>query len=99
MNYEDDELDDLLKPLKNNSPNDFQMQKWQMAVQGKVRKKSNTVTATRGKWALQLIAAMFIGIVLGAVLYRTIQLPIQAPLVAQFSVEDATFERSHANLD
>ncbi len=99
MSHKDDELNDFLKPLKDISPNDIQMQKWQLAVQREIRKNPKMVTTTKSKWALQLIAAMIAGIILGAVLYRSIQQPIESPLIAQISIDDATFERSHANLD
>jgi hypothetical protein len=99
MSHKEDGLNDLLKPLKDTSPNDFQMQKWQLAVQREIRKNAQMVTTTKRKWALQLVAAMLVGIIMGAVSYKTLQRPSESSLVAQISSADATFERSHANLD
>ena len=100
MNDRDDELKKILRPLKDLTPNDFQMQSWQRAVNGEVHKTPRQFTTTRSKWALQLMAAMFVGVVIGAVLFKMIQPPAaHSPLVAQNSSDDATFERSHANLD
>ena len=103
MSHKDDELNELLKPIQDLSPDDLQMQKWHSAVQREVRKGQMTITTTRGKLAFQLVAAMFVGVVMGAILIKTfsptnVQDP-QNPMVAKFSINNATFEHSHANLD
>lgn len=97
MSDKDNDLDSILKPMKETSPNDFQMQKWQMAVRKELR-KNNTRSTTRTKWALQLVAAMLVGIMLGAVLFRKTEQQA-VPTVAQISFDDATFEHSHDNLN
>ncbi len=101
MSHKDDELNDLLKPLQGLSPNDLQMQKWQTAVQKEVRTgQTTTITTTRRKLAFQLVAAMFVGVVMGAILIKSFSpTNVQNPLVAQISIDNATFEHSHANLD
>lgn len=103
MSQNDDELNNLLKPLRTALPNDLQMHNWKLAVQRELDRNPINVKATRGKWALQMLAAMFVGAVLGAVLsaalYRNILQSAKSPLVAQNIFDDATFERSHANLD
>lgn len=100
MSHKDDELNDLLKPLQRLSPNDLQMQKWQAAVQKEVRTRQTTITTTRRKLAFQLVAAMFVGVVMGAILIKSFSpTNVQNPLVAQISIDNATFEHSHANLD
>ncbi len=99
MSHKDDELNELLKPLQGLSPNDLQMQKWQAAVQREVRKGQTTIT-TRRKLAFQLVAAMFVGLVMGAFLIKSFSPSnVQNPMVVQISFDDATFEHSHANLD
>ncbi|MDZ4662061.1 MAG: hypothetical protein SGJ18_10645 [Pseudomonadota bacterium] len=96
----DNELDQLLKPLKSASPNDLQMQKWKSAVQMNNRKSGKVYATSRTKWAFQLVAAMFVGIVIGAVAFKSNNSSIlQSHIVAQISLDDATFERSHDNLD
>lgn len=100
MSHRDDELNDLLKPLRGLSPHDLQMQKWQTAVKKEVRTGQRMVTTTRSKWAFQLVAAMFVGFVMGAILIKSFLPTVaQIPLVAQITIDDATFEHSHANLD
>ncbi|MGZ3744596.1 MAG: hypothetical protein ACXWRA_12415 [Pseudobdellovibrionaceae bacterium] len=100
MSHKDDELNELLKPFRKISPQDLQMQKWQAAVQSEVRAGRRMITSTKRKWALQLVAAIFIGVIMGALLTKSFLLPaVQNPLMAQISVDNATFEHSHANLD
>jgi F0F1-type ATP synthase assembly protein I len=96
----DIELDKFLNPLKVVSPNDSQIQKWQLALQKEVQKKSNIYSTSKTKWAFQLVAAMLIGIVIGALVSKSYSFSVQQPReVAQNYLEDATFERSHDNLD
>jgi F0F1-type ATP synthase assembly protein I len=99
-NGRDNELDQLLKPLKAASPNDLQMQKWKSAVQANTRKRERTYSASRTKWAFQLAAAMFVGVLIGAFAFKNNKPTIQqSQSVVQISMEDATIERSHDNLD
>ena len=96
----DNELDQLLKPLKSASPNDLQMQKWKSAIQETNRKSRKVYSTSRTKWAFQLVVAMFVGVVIGAVAFKSNnQSVLQPNVVAQISLDDATFERSHDNLD
>lgn len=103
MNNNDDrdnDLDQLLKPLKAASPNDLQMQKWKSAVQDKTKKREKNYSTSRTKWAFQLAAAMFVGVVIGAMAFKSNQSSTQQPQsVVQISLDDATIERSHDNLD
>lgn len=100
MSHQDDDLDDLLRPLKNLKADDLQVQKWQLAVQREARKRTKVVTTTRTRWAFQLIAAMLIGFVIGALVFKELQSNRDRfVLTAQFSDESATFEHSHVNLD
>jgi F0F1-type ATP synthase assembly protein I len=98
MTNRDDELEKLLKPLKELLPNDLQMMKWQMAVKQELHKSSASNSTTRSKWALQLVAAMLVGVIIGALLFRNTQ-PPAAQMIEQISLNDATFEHSHSNLD
>ena len=94
------ELDQLLKPLKSTSPNDLQMQKWKSAIQANNRKSGKVYSTSRTKWAFQLVAAMLVGVVIGAVAFKSNSQSVPQPnVVAQISLDDATFERSHDNLD
>jgi len=103
MNNNDDrdnELDQLLKPLKSASPNDLQMQKWKSAVQTNIRKRGRVYSTSQTKLAFQLAAAMFVGAVIGAMAFKSNQSSTQQPQsVVQISLDDATIERSHDNLD
>lgn len=100
MSYKDDELDALLKPLKNLSPNDLQTQKWQLAVRRELRGSAKLVKTTRSRFALQLVAAMLVGCVIGALTFKEFQRTSEwSELTAQFSGDGATFEHSHVNLD
>lgn len=93
----DDELDQLLRPLKKASPNDLQMQKWISAA-----KKENKANTSSSFFILkqisQLTAAMFIGILIGAKIFNS-NVFEQSKIIAQVSLENATYEKSHANLD
>lgn len=96
----DNELDRLLKPLQAAAPNDLQMQRWKSAIQANNRKSGNVYSTSRTKWVIQLIAAMFVGIVIGGMVFKSNNSATQqSPIVAQISLDDATFERSHDNLD
>ncbi|PWU18199.1 MAG: hypothetical protein C5B49_07555 [Bdellovibrio sp.] len=100
MSDPNDELSELLKPLRGLSPDDVEMKVWQLAVQSEARAGRKTTTTTRSQWAWQLAAAMFVGFVLGAILIKNFfPTIVQDPLAATISVGDATFEHSHANLD
>jgi tetrahydromethanopterin S-methyltransferase subunit E len=100
MSHEDDELNELLRPIRSLSPNDLQIREWQIAVQKEVRLGQTIVTTTRSKWAFQLVAAMLVGFVVGAMLVRSfIVTSEQNSMVAQTSFGNATYEHSHVNLD
>lgn len=97
----DNDLDNLLKPLKDLAASDLQMQKWQLATLREVRSGVKMISTTRTRWALQIVAAMFIGFIIASLFFKNGQRmsPDKSTLTAQFSSDDATFERSHANLD
>lgn len=98
MNNRDDELDALLKPLRTLSPNDLQMQAWQRAV-GKQR-SYQVIKVTRSRMVFQMVAAMFIGAVIGGAIMRGFYRERSgSQLLVQNSFASATFENSHANLD
>lgn len=98
MSDRDNELDRLLKPMHELEPSSAQMQKWQTLVKNKTSKKYLQVSRTR--MFMQLVAAVFIGVIIGSVLMKSLT-PEQPSftLLANNSTSDATFEQSHANLD
>ena len=94
----DDELDKLLAPLKEQKPDDLQMQKWQNAIAAEAKK--SFVTVARNKYVAQIAAAVVIGFIMGALLWKNSRASSAEEVVAAtFSESDATFERSHTNLD
>ncbi len=99
-NGRDNELDELLKPLKNTAPSELQMEKWKSL--GKTDgPQVRSYSASRSQWLLQLAAAVFVGIVIGAFAakYNSTS-EQQMTSVAKISFpDDATYEHSHANLD
>jgi len=96
----DKDLENLLKPLKDLKPNDLQMQKWQRAVQAELPANTNIKTSIfTMKWALQLAAASLIGFIVGALIFKNQPDQGSAPRIAQISLDDATFEYTHDNLD
>ena len=85
------------------APSDLDRRKWKNAVNIQSSKKPinpalypNTKTA----WAIQLVAAVFVGVIIGALAFKN-RVPAESGknLVAQISLDDATYERSHDNLD
>ncbi|MES3039212.1 MAG: hypothetical protein V4736_14995 [Bdellovibrionota bacterium] len=100
MPFNDDDFKNLLKPLKDIKPSEAEMSKWQNSVM--VRARTGIVAqagGSRGKWAAQLVAAMLVGVLIGAALFKNTNPEMKSELFAQISSGDATFERSHANLD
>jgi F0F1-type ATP synthase assembly protein I len=89
----DNELDELIKPIKAAQPNDLQMQKW-------VRATKSAQTPKSQRFYFQLAAAMVVGVCVGVLAMKLLSTQ-QSPqfLMAQNSLTDATFEHSHANLD
>lgn len=101
MKYEDDDLKKLLNPLKEKTPDALMMKRWQNAVQAEVNKLDcKKITFTKWMWVAQLTAATVVGVVVGSLLMKSHQTSGPQPvLVAQISVDDATFEHSRTNLD
>lgn len=98
MSQRDNEIDELLKPLRGIAPNDLQLRRWQAAVQAEKRGSLLTLSATR-MW-LQTVAAMVLGILIGGALMSSMNEEKRfISLVAKNSHADATFEHSHTNLD
>ncbi len=97
----DKDLDQLLGPLKKVKPNDLQIQSWQSAVKNEALNYTTRVySVSRTQWAVQLVAALFVGFVIGALVFKYNSAENQqSSTMVQFSLDDATFERSHANLD
>ncbi|MGE3261682.1 MAG: hypothetical protein AB7K68_07895 [Bacteriovoracia bacterium] len=95
MNERDDELDALLAPLRGIKPSEAQLSGWRNAVRGEMNptKRMNPWMAR----AVQLTAAAFIGFLVGAWFFRAHS--FTAPAEDIFAHSDATFERSHINLD
>jgi len=99
MSPKDNKLDDLLKPLKSLNADEIRLQSWNQTVQFELTKSKMLVT-TKPKFFAQLVAALFVGLLLGAILVRTFTpQPETSTLLAQLNDEDATFERSHVNLE
>lgn len=101
MKYEDDDLKKLLNPLKEQKPDELMMKRWQGAVQSELKQsKTNKITFTKWTWAAQLVAATIVGVVIGVALLKNHPAQeFKEVQVAQNSIQDATFEHSHANLD
>lgn len=101
MKYEDDDLKNLLNPLKEQKPDELMMKRWQGAVQSELKKsKTNRITFTKWMWAGQLVAATMVGVAIGVALLKSHPAQeFKEVQVAQNSFQDATFERSHINLD
>jgi F0F1-type ATP synthase assembly protein I len=99
-NGRDKELDELLKPLKKTVPSELQMQKWKSLVKTEGA-QANRYSVPRSQWLLQLVAAVFVGIVIGTFATKhSLSSGQQANSVVQISFsDDATYEHSHANLD
>lgn len=99
----DQELDQLLKPLMSASPNDLDLKKWKNAIGAAAPKRqidNGLYPNTKVAWAFQLVAAVFVGIIIGALAFKTGGSTEGGKnLVAQISLDDATYERSHDNLD
>ncbi|HEY8271626.1 MAG TPA: hypothetical protein VIG33_12115 [Pseudobdellovibrionaceae bacterium] len=98
MSQKNKDLEDLLKPLKDIAPNDLQMQQWQNAVQNELT-TNKAASHSNIKWAFQLVAATLIGFIIGVLLFKNNSERESSSQMAQISLEDATFERSHDNLD
>lgn len=92
----DKDLENLLKPLKDLKPIDLQMQKWQRAVQAELPAKKPFFTF---QWAFQLAVACLIGFIVGALIFKNQPNQESASRIAQISLDDATFEYTHDNLD
>ncbi len=96
----DNELDQLLKPLKEISPDDLQMQKWKSVLERNQSRDKKILFFSKIQWATQLTAAMLVGVLIGALVFKNNNSMNQpTPSMAQISLDDATFERSHDNLD
>ncbi len=96
----DNDLDELLKPLKSVSSHDLQMQRWKSAVISAQKISPQHAFTARTKWVLQTVAAGFVGFAIGAAVFGRTDIRFNQPeTVAKISAGDATFERSHDNLD
>lgn len=98
MNNRDDELDALLKPLREISPSDSKMKKWQHAVRENAY--SHVYTVSRKRMVLQMVAAMVVGVIIGGVLVRELSKSNNdSQILSNNIVASATYEQSHTNLD
>lgn len=96
----DNELDRLLKPLKNISPSDLQMQKWQSVLARNQSRDKKIFSLSKIQWMMQLAAAVLVGVLIGAMAFKNDDSANHlAQSMVQISLNDATFERSHDNLD
>ena len=106
MSDRDNELDELLKPLKESNPSPLQTQQWNSAVRSDLSRTptpTSTPSHRRPNKVLQvaqLVAAVFVGFLIGAWVFHS-QVPTLPGLaiVAENSSSNATFEYSRANLD
>lgn len=99
----DPELDQLLNPLMSASPTNLDMQKWKRSITAHSTLKTKAPALypnTKLAWAIQLAAAVFVGVIIGAFAVKN-ESPFEnkSNIVAQISLDDATYERSHDNLD
>jgi len=100
MSDKDNELNELLKPLKHLSPDDLQMQKWQNAVLTEASMGRRTITTTRRRWVLQLALAVSVGFIMGAFVFRFLPSSSRSSVVATQNADDnATIEYFRANLN
>lgn len=90
----DEELSQLLASLKQLQPPQAELQKWKTAMPA--RQASKTVTKYQLAW--QLVAATMIGFVLGAAVMKTANQQMSQEWTQEIS-RDATFERTHTNLN
>lgn len=98
MSNRDDELDTLLKPLRELKPSTSQVHAWKRAIDSETQNKVFKITKSR--MVFQLVAAMLLGILIGGALVKQIgKSGGEFEVVAQNSYSNATFEYSHANLD
>jgi hypothetical protein len=108
--FRDRELDALLGPLKEHEPSALHLQKWKSAVQkeihgGAVGENLRPSSPAKQKWSqnyklpLQLVAAMLVGFILGALLFKNATTRTDSQEWTQNLGSDATFERSHTNLN
>lgn len=96
----DQELDELLKPLKAIKPNTAQVNAWKAALHGS---EKSEIPKHKAPWKLplQLVAAMLVGFVLGALLFKNSNSATYFNDQAWMKdlEENATYERYHTNLD
>jgi hypothetical protein len=103
------ELDALLGSLKTVQPPSSEMQKWKSAAREEasktlhtpsvIQKHRTSYNVEKFPRTLQLVAAMLVGIIMGALLIKYIQ-PVQnSQEWMQNLGSNATFERTHTNLD
>lgn len=98
MSGRDDELEALLKPLRQLAPDASQRQRWQQAVQDSARPLS--ARAPRPRLVLQLVAATLLGVLLGGTLMKVLgNSESEFAVIANNSSGNATFEYSRTNLD
>jgi hypothetical protein len=81
-------------------PNDLQVKRWQLSVQRELGRPSRSEKNTRAKLMLQLLAAALIGFMVGGLYFKAMLKPENSfESIAEFTSENATFERVHSNLD
>lgn len=95
---EENGLKELLAPLAQIHPDSDEMKRWSTAVRGAINSSPVFVPKKRSPLPLQLIAAMLVGFILGAVLFYGVGSK-NLPEWQQNIGSDATFERTHTNLN
>lgn len=96
----DNDLENILEPLKTISPTDLQMQKWKSSVLLSQRNLSKYNFKPQVKKSLQFLAAGVVGFLIGAAVFGRTNLVVNhSEVVANISSNDATFQRQHDNLD
>ena len=99
-NNRDSELDNLLKPLKSSEPSELQIQKWMSASLKEDQRLPKKYFTFKFNTVIQLAAAMFVGIIIGAMSFNQNNSFLKSSNnISENSIADATFERSHANLN
>ena len=94
----DDKYDELIDDIRKKEPSEFQMKKWKKAVS---EANSQTVAVERPLpkkyyWA-QMVAAVFIGIVIGGLLFNDFNLSVSEKNT-EIAYEDATIEVVYTKL-
>ena len=96
MKERDEELDRFLETLRDEKPSELEMRRWEKSL----AKAGRQIAARRWQPAWQLIAAAFVGAVVGSGLLSIMRpAPAREEIAMEKFYDDATIERIHIKLD